>query len=729
MSSKLDQSTLGELLPRGPISSLRRVQTLYGAIAEAAGEKGGDPAYSIYFTPGELTEFVAAGDDTDRYLVTVEVDLTSRPASEENIDVSVEPMTTDHVRQIGFARYPWGRGIDHSITRRGAKGGSDAEQAATYCIDCLERWTNADGREPAVGRVADDHPDGWIITELQRLGQDDAVQTVLEDSLARRLSGAPRVTATVRLKLDPTAMAEPPTSATGTPEWFYPGHVDVLNAGMKARKEQKLAKKNLSKSDDPSRGRATCMVTGEESEVFGTTDDPLAFYTVQHAEKFPELDKQESWRAHSVSSDAALLVQSGSSLVESCRTTRNSLGVYTLPYFTETTDKRAELLYRALVRLQERDERTSDQHPMAFIEETVASGGTAADRSALRFYTISLKNNSGDINVFYEEPNVDLYWPRLVGKEYESVLQKTPSFDETAGFGLTESWRLLSSETDADGFLNAIVSGSFAWNTVPRPDGDDGAMVDDDVEWYTYQLLTGSPIPVSKLLRLFVDRLEAEREADPENRLSTNHLKMQLAQLDALARADLLVADEDHERLTIPPTAMTTDEIDLSHLRTEEGTIPRPAVRRYRLEQFLQSREAFENQERRGAFLMGVLVGQLSHHQRDTRQMNRTLQDQHPAEHMTGGKLSKLYPTLTDKARIYATEVEWAPDILFPETIDELTETVPSPPPTEWSLSRQDLQFFYALGVGYGTRAESRVFDLLDKHDAQNDQTATPDAE
>ena len=728
--TKLDETTLQEYLPRGPITSLRRVETLYGALSEAAGEKGGDPAYSIYYTPGELSEFVANSDETDRYLISVEIDLTTRPAGKEHISVSVDPMTADHVRQLGFARYPWGRGIDHSITRRGAKSGSDASQAAQYCIDCLERWTNADDREPAVGRVAEEHPDGWIITELQRLGRDEEVHELLEDSLERRLSESPRVTATVRLKLDPAGLDEPPESTTGGSEWFYPGQIDVLNAGMKARKEEKLAKKNLTKSDKPSRGRATCMVSGEETEVFGTADDPLAFYTVQHAEKFPQLDKQESWRAHSVSSDTALLVQSGSSLVEACRTTRNGLGVYTLPYFTEMTDERAGLLHRALTKLENRDERSSERHPMAFIEDVVEKDGTEEDRSALRFYTISLKNNSGDINVFYEVPDVELYWPRLIGTEYEAVLQNSPAFDDTAGFGLTQNWSLLTPETDDDRVVNAIVSGSFAWNTVPRPDGDDGAMVDDDVEWYTYQLLTGSPIPVSKLLRLFVERLEDERESDPENRLSYSHLKVQLAQIGALARAGLLTADDKHTHLTTPATEMTPDDVDLSHLRREDdGSIPRPAARRYRLEQFLQSREAFENSERRGAFLMGVLVGQLSHHQQYTRQMNRTLQDQHPAEHMTGGKLLRLYPELRDKARIYATEVEWASDVLFPETIDELTETIPSPLPDDWSLTRQDLQFFYALGVGYGTRAEGRVSDLLDTHSTDTEETATADAE
>lgn len=718
MGSAFEAATLDEHLPEQPITSLRRLQTLYGSLAEAAGEKGGDPRYSIYYTPGELAEFVAQGETTDRYLARIDVDLTERPPAVGDVSVSLKQLTPDLVPKLGFARYPWGRGIDHSITRRGAKGGSDAETAARYCIECLERWTNADGREPAIGTVATEHPDGWVLEALQALGTNDEVHETIEDELARQLSGEPRITATVRLKLDPGSLSKPPGGDGSGPAWYYPGQVDVLNAGMKARKEEKLARKNLNDSDEPSRGQSTCMVTDEETEVFGTAEDPLALYTVQHAEKFAELKRPSAWRAHALSSDAALLIQSGSSLVETCRTTRNGLGVYTVPYFPEMTPERAELLYRALDRLQERDADASDEHPMTFIEQTVAEAGTDEDVAALRFYVISLRNDSGDINVFYEVPDVSLYWPNQIAAEYHSVLTDSSAFDATAGFGQEEDWYLLSPQLSIPNVVNSIVRGSFAWNAVPNTAGDDGAAVDDDVEWYTYQLLTGGTIPVERLLGMFVRRLAREREADPENRLSRNHLKVQFAQLETLARAGLLDAGDGHEALTSPPTDMHTNDIDVSHLAVDDGTVPRSAARRYRLETFIESREPLaESPDRRGAFLAGVLLGQLSHHQQNVREMNRTLLQQYQAENMTAGKLRKVYPTLADKAGIYASEVGWADDVLFPETIDGLTETLSQA--NLDSLSRQDLQFFYALGVGYGTRAEGRALDLIDRAEAE----------
>jgi len=727
MSEKLDPDTLREYLPNGPITSLRRVQTLYGALSEAAGNKGGDPGYSIYYTPGELDEFVARDSDTDRYLARVDVDLINQDPTVDSVCIAVERLTPDLVLKLGFARYPWGRGIDHSITRRGAKGGSDPNTAARYCIDCLERWTNADGREPAVGEVAGTHPDGWVLEALQDIGTDQEVKEKIEGSLEKQLSGSPRITATIRLKLNPSALSKAPADESAKPGWFYPGQVDVLNAGMKARKNEKLARKNLDDSDPPSRGQGTCMVTNEATEVFGTAEDPLALFTVQHAEKFTGLKRENAWRAHAVSSDTALLIQSGASLVESCRTTRNGLGVYTLPYFTEVSEqRRAELLYRALIRLQERDDDDTDRHPMAFIEDVVESEGNENDLADLRFYVISLRNDSGDINVFHEVPDVTLYWPREIAKEYLQVLDSA-TFDPSSGFRTAENWSLLGSDLGRDQIINAVVSGSFAWNAVPNTDSDDGAAVNDDIEWYTYQLLTGSSIPVERLLKMFLTRLAQERESDPENRQSLNHLKVQLAQLETLARAGLLEAEEErHAALTAPPTNMHTDDMDVSHLADADGSISRPAARRYRLEKFIESREALdENPERRASFLVGVLVGQLSHHQQYNRDMNRTLRDQHQAENMTAGKMRRLYGDLIDKAGIYASEVNWGGEMLFEETVDDLTETVSRAVPDDnWSLSRQDLQFFYALGIGYGTRAEGRVSDLIDRAKAAAAQPA-----
>lgn len=134
--SVLEESVLEEQAPDGPVNSLRRIQAWYGALEEAAGGKiGGDPAFALYYTPGELSEFTTEDPEADpRYLVSVKVDLTGK--TPQYVGIDVEYCEPNDIGDLGFARYPWGRGIDHSITRRGAKGGSDSETVGNYCGSC-----------------------------------------------------------------------------------------------------------------------------------------------------------------------------------------------------------------------------------------------------------------------------------------------------------------------------------------------------------------------------------------------------------------------------------------------------------------------------------------------------------------------------------------------------------------------------------------------------------------
>ncbi len=713
----LDTEKLERYLPDGPVTSLRRVQTLYGALEEAgSGDQiGGDPEFGLYYTPGELDGFTTTDPGENKhYLITVQVDLTG-DVTVEDVDIDVDFLEPEMIDRLGFARYPWGRGIDHSITRRGAKGGSDADTAATYCIDCLERWTNADSREPAIGEVADTHPDGWVIKLLQDLGQDEAVQDRIETLLEERYTDDERVVATVSLRLDPSELEEAPDG--DDPGWYFPGEIHVLNAGMKARKDQKLAEKNTS---TPSRGESACMVTGEEDEVFGTAEDPLAFFTIQHAEKFDGIKREESWRDHPISSNAALLVQSGSSLVEACRTTRNGLGVYTLPYFLDMNERRAEALYHALDELQDYDPDTGDDHPMFRLEKSVEEHADQETTKELQFYVISLRNDSGDINVIHEVPDVSLYWPRKIAIAHRDVLTDTSAFGP-AGFAQVENWQPIAPDTERDDVVNEIVSGRYAWGTMPLMAGDDGAMADDLSEWFTYALLTGEQIPVERLLTAYVDRLEQEYRDDDDNRLPTRHIKSQFAQLEALAQAGLLTSESPHDELTSPPNTMT-DKVPTKTEVVGDDDLTLPGIRQYRLETFINERDSLvENQDRQSAFLLGVLVGMVSHHQTNNRDMNRTVIDQYPPDRITIDRLVSVWPELVHKSKVYAKDVDWAGETLFPEVLDREQDVLLHP--ADWELSTQDVRFFYALGVTYGQRANARAHDLKEQIETAEEAT------
>lgn len=707
--------------PPNPITSLRRIQTLYGALAEAAVQKGGDPAYSLYYTPGELAEFIASREHPDRYLVTLEIDLTDRNPSATDLSVSVDRLTSDTVSDLGYSRYPWGAGMDHSITQRGAKAGADVEKTTSYCHARLDRWPAQNQHVQAVTEVAKTHPDGWIIDTLEELGTDEQVRDLITEELRKQLTGSPRVTVTVQLRLHPNTVNTTRSGQLTDPAWFYPGHIDVLNTAMAARKDEKLSRKNLSSAADSACGPGTCMVTDESAEMVGTAEDPLAFFTLQQAENFPGLKRPNAWQSHPVTASTALLLQAGRSLLKACRTHRDGKSVYTFPYFTHITTERAELLYRGLRRLQDRDFGATTEHPMAFIERIVEEYGDPADKTDLRFYVLSRYYDGGDIHVTHNSPDVTLYWPRHLATSYLSLLQ-TPINPIRLPLNGADERRLLDNDLATKDVINTVINGGFAKEAVPLSASTRNMDNSDPVEWYTYQLLTGAAIPVTRLLDLFITRIATARTQQTNQSLPIPRLAIQFLQLETLATIGLLTAEAEQTALTTPPTVMHTNTIDVTHLRGPNGNISRQAVRRYRLSQFLESRESLTaNPDRQGAFLIGILVGQLSNYQQSTRGMNRTLRDHHHAETMTAQKLGRLYRHLIDKAGVYASEVSWAGEILFPETIDALTETLADRVPTDWSLSRHDLQFFYALGVGYGIRAAQRTTNIID----QTDEDAT----
>jgi CRISPR-associated protein Cas8b/Csh1 subtype I-B len=281
-----------------------------------------------------------------------------------------------------------------------------------------------------------------------------------------------------------------------------------------------------------------------------------------------------------------------------------------------------------------------------------------------------------------------------------------------------ENWRTIRENETVSDLLNAVVNGFYASGTLTESFGDDGAMADDRAEWLTHSLLEGRSIPVGQLLEEYVDKIADEQEQDEENRFPHRHVKTQFAQLETLAAAGLLTASSGASHLRKPPKTMDIDHPDAEEL-SADGDVSQLDARRYRLKTFLEDRPSLdENSERRSAFLTGVLVGQMSEHQRTTRNQNRTVIDQYPADTITIQKLTRAWPDLIQKAHVYASDVSWAGETLFPEVIEQSTDALTHP--QGWDISIQDTRFFYALGIAYGQQANSRGYELAAEY--QNDQ-------
>ena len=739
-TSDFDTDKLDTLLPTETVHSLRQVQATYGALAEAA-SGGSTPAgqekYSLYFTPSELEPFIASDDDEERFLVSVKVDFTGDDPSHKGIEVI--PLSREVAPRLGLSRYPWGRGIDHSITRCGSKtSGSSASTVVTYCTECLTRWTNGDGGEPAVGQVADEHPDGRLIHVLAELGANEKTQDRIEHEINAKITGEPRVVATVKLKLDPTHLEDPPVG--NEPDWFYPGEVPVFNEAMRARKARKYITKNV---NGTSEGDAACMITGEDDHVVGAAEDPFALFTLQHTEKFDELKREQSWREHPVSDDAALLLDAGTGLLDACRETRNGLGIYTLPYFMTMSDERAKLLYRTLSELQDTD--LEEEHKIAWlqrkIEDYADRTGDESHINALRFYVIAIRDDQGDIFVFNEEPDATIYPPREISKSHVNVLSSL-SFSGI-GFSQPDDWRHIRSLTDQKTVVSNILGGAYAQDTVSFTEDTDGAMANEPSEWLSFAMLAGEQINREWLLDQYITRLAQQREEDDENRLSLNHVLTQFTQLDALARAGLLAHSDGREngrrktdmnnRATTNGVPNPIDELHNTEELITEGIPSLAEIREYRLREFLAERTELsgddeEHEQRRGAFLIGVLLGQLSTHQRQDRGMNRTFANRYQAEDITLGQLQKVMTELLSKDSIYEAEHKYSHNgSCFPETSGRLSDLAGTPP-TEWSLSLPDVRFHFALGVTYGLQMRNQAFELRemieDKLANEPEQTA-----
>lgn len=711
MSSSFEEfeETFDEYCPDESITSLRSIQALYGAIEEAGGsdeESVIADEFRLYVTPGELEAFTTELDDDNR-LITVFVDLSDdEPCL---VDIGVTPLRPEVVPKLGYSDYSSApRGIDHSITRRGAKGGSNRSTIANYCLDCLKRWTDADGRQPAIGEVAESHPDGWIIKSLQELGLSGDISDEIESKLWTTVgeSDKSKVVTTVALRIDPSNLEYQPEGDSES-GFYYPAQLHVLNDAMRARKIEKLSTKN-NPNGPPAKGDGICLITEHQTEVFGTTDDPIGLYTVQHAEKFHELKLKNAWRSHPISAEAAFLITSGASLVERCRRTRRGRSVYTIPYYTQVDALRAMDLRYAIEESQ-----GTTESLMAAIQDALEDEGDEAALADLRYYVIALRNDSGDINVLHEVPDATIQPVRELAEAHVAVLDGS-TFYSVAGFKQPDNWEPIAIGTGEDAVIRSITSSRYAAGAFSKS-SEDNPSTDDPSEWLTFALLTGEQVPVLRLFREYVARLAQQRADDPDARLSENHVKAQYAQYEALARADRLSTPDEHPELGAPPRMKDTNEPDVppaEEFLTDDGRIPLLAVRAYRLRRFIDERPALDDVARRGSFLAGVLVGQIGYYQDDVRGMNRTALVQYPAEQMSGHRIERFVPALLDKADAYAMDDDYSGTSLFPELEDQIPRTLEDANADGWSIPVEDLRFHFALGQLYGKRAQNRAFDL-----------------
>jgi len=683
------EGKLAEELPKSPISSLRDVQYLYGKLYTLATTGGG--RYAPYLTPDAASDIV----DTDDSLIIVRVDVSGakpRLADDDIGPVQVTRYAEDLVQKVSHCKYSAARGIDHSVTHQAGRN-SDPTKLGRYATERLTRWATDD----VVQETADSHEDGWIIEQLAALGDDEDTLAVIEDGVETALGGeSATALLTVQVKTDSDS------------DYRWPGEIKVFLEAMRQRKLSKLVTKN--KADDSS-GEATDLVTGTPSRTVGTSEDPQNYFLGKQREKFPGLDIEEAWRSHPISEDAAVTVMKAEPFVEACTYRTFGAKVYYLPYFFgRTAPDDAYWLYEILYQAASEG---GDTTPVERAYEEVRGGNI--DETPLRFYISAvMPHQMSRYDVFGETLNGQLHYPKELAFTHNRLVQQASAFrsltDWTAPLPTAETWELLSG---SDEQLHAVSTGWYFHQTFAERDDTDADADDPRIEALV-SVLGGDEIAVELLLEEFVARIISEERGDDEFEGFPSFLvASQFAQLCTLAdsKLDLLTTTDPGKE---PITEEASYEVDtmeeIGPLATDGG---HPG--RAKLDSFIEQTPALApdpgsddsvSDQRRGAFLLGALVGDIGSYQEYSEDRSTTLVDQYPVKSISRTRIKKVTQETIAKTLVY-TRQEKKEGASYPGTkaehiVNSLRETIVNPDPDEWEIETDDLRFYYALGVTYG---------------------------
>ncbi|CCQ33713.1 CRISPR-associated protein Csh1 family protein [Halorhabdus tiamatea SARL4B] len=675
-----DDEELAAELPDSPISSLRSIQYLYGKLYTLGTLGGGQ--YAPYLTPD------AAGDltDTDDSLIVVRMDASSDEPSLADDDqgpVWVTRYSEDLVQNVAHCKYPAARGIDHSITHQAGQN-SDPEKLARYSKERLTKWAVDD----EVQDVADEHDDGWIIDALAALGDDEDILESIDSGVTDALGGeSTTALLTVQVKTEPDG------------DFRWPGEIDGFMEAMRRRKLSKLVTKN--KADDSS-GEATDLVTGDGTRTVGTAEDPQNYFLGKQLEKFPGLDIEEAWRSHPISEDAAITVMNAETFVDECSYRTFGAKVYYLPYFQGVpTPDGARELYGLLYHATNDDDMTP-------VERAYQEFQNRDIDYELRFYVSAvMPHQMSRYDVYGETMNGRLLYPKTLAVEHNNVVGKATAFnsktDRTAPIPTHGNWALLTGD---DRRLHAVSTGWYFGETFAERDDDEAAADDPRID-ALIAVLSGDSIAVETVLEEYVDRIDTDENDENVESFPSFRVASQFAQLCALAtdELDLLSTDDPgREPITKEPNYEEYSmETAAQILATDGGN---PAAEK--LETFIEDTPALAhdpeaplNDQRRGAFLLGVLIGEVGGYQNYSEERSTTLIDQYPVKSITRTRIKKVTQEAIGKTITY-TRNEDRTITLFEHVVERLRETILRPDPDEWEIETDDLRFYYALGVTYG---------------------------
>ncbi|MEF8825136.1 MAG: type I-B CRISPR-associated protein Cas8b/Csh1 [Halapricum sp.] len=366
--------------------------------------------------------------------------------------------------------------------------------------------------------------------------------------------------------------------------------------------------------------------------------------------------------------------------------------MYYLPYvWGRLSAANAQDLYELLYNAENESE--GADHDRTPVELAYDNRDTLFGDAELRFYVSAvMPHQMSRYDVFGETLNGRLLYPLELAREHNHLVRDTSAFrsdtEWTAPLPTNEKWDLL---VGSDERLGSISTGWYFHQTFAERDNDDADADDPRIEALV-AVLSGDTISVETLLAEYVDRIVNDQTDDEIEGFPSFRVAGQFAQLCALAtdELDLLTTDdEEKEPITREPTyGEYTMDVPEEMLATDGGN---PAATK--LESFIEDTPALThdedaplNDQRRGAFLLGALVGEIGSYQEYDQDRSTTLVDQFPVKSITGSRIKKVTQETIAKTLTY-TRQEKKQGRSYPGTkadhiVERLRETILRPDPT-----------------------------------------------
>jgi hypothetical protein len=351
--------------------------------------------------------------------------------------------------------------------------------------------------------------------------------------------------------------------------------------------------------------------------------------------------------------------------------------------------------------------------------------------------------------VYFEHLQTDVYRPRAFEQARGTVvreLRSASTFSRRVSQLQSGGFRLLD---PAIRTAPVVFGSDFERTTAPtrsshEVDGTPKAGdIDDVVTRLLDAFLGGDAVPRAALLEGYVHELvQTQREqfgSDDGFEVPDARLLEQYVQFRALEAIGAVTAGTDGGREAANSTWLTTprdesssadgsptsDESSTTTAATRPSTGDTPVTqtesatetdgahddRDALLASFLADHAVLDDSDpHRATFLLGGLVGRISALQRRN-DISSTLTRRYPIDYLTKQSIKEVTKAVLDANETYIQSMDGLSGAYNRRYVEPLPDLMLAEDPSDWSVTQNELQWVYALGIAYGTNDISESED------------------